>query len=576
MIPYDPAGAVPLPLPGPALRRRGGLHGLAGRRFRRRRSRSAGLFDRQPFWRSPQTTARVSGDHGETSHGYFVYDSTVHVPLIFDLPGDVGAGQRLDEAVSHVDIVPTLLELTGLAIPQHLQGRSLLAALTGASPADDASSGEAMVYTESFYPLLHYGWAPLRALRSTHYKYIEAPAAELFALRADPGERENLYPGPELVGRTMARSLVDLGSKLEQGAVAPSTADLDEQTLDKLRALGYMAGPSEQSARGYDPSVERDDPKEKIGLHRQIMLAQGRISGGDEEGATQLLEEALEQDGEILDVHQMLGDLDLRAGRPESAAAHFERALALDDRHKPSLFGLATSHRRLQRPDEAVLGFRRLLSIAGQDSKATLAIADIEVERQDLEAAERVLVEAATPGAQALLFNRLGEVRVLVGRVDQARADFERALDANPDLSQPRFNIGVLAEEAGDFDAARRRYEEAIERSPKHYQAQFNLARLMGQMSEPREERRLLEQAVVSKPDFAIGHFFLGRSLMSFGELVEAEAAVRKGMEFTQESELGWYVLADILNRQGRATEAEQAVAQGRAVGAKSSAEPGS
>ena len=506
------------------------------------------------------------GDHGETFHGYFAYDSTVHVPLIFRLPGGVRPGLRIEEAVSHVDIVPTLLELTGNALPEPLQGRSLLASMAGVAPGGVADGPAPTVYAESFYPLLHYGWAPVRSLRSSSFKYIEAPEPELYDLASDPDETENLYPGPQGLGREMARSLRDLGESLEQGAAAVAEADLDEQTLAQLRALGYMAGPGKTDARSYDPSVPRPDPKEKIGLHRTIMLAQGRVSDGDEEEARRLLEQALKEDAELLDVHQLLGDLDLRADRPESAAEHFSRALALDDRHKSSLFGLATSHRRLGRTDEAILGYRRLLETAGQDSKATLAIADIEVERGDLPAAETVLLEATPPGAPALLFNRLGEVRALDGRLDEARKSFEEAVSVNPDLSQPHFNLAVLAEEEGDLAAARAHYEQSIERSPKHYQAQFNLARLMGRIGDPLRERELLELSIDSKPDFAIAHFFLGKSLMDSGELAQAEEMTRQGLELMDESELGWYVLADILGRSGRTDEAERALAKARSL----------
>ncbi len=498
------------------------------------------------------------GDHGETFHGFFVYDSTIHVPLILRLPGQAYAGQRIGEAVSHVDIAPTLLDLIGQPIPERIQGRSLLATLGG-----DESTAE--VYAESFYPLLHYGWAPLRSLRSATHKYIEAPSPELFDLTTDPDEGEDLFAGRPGAGRPMARSLRVLADRLEEDAASSAAPDLDEQTLAQLRALGYLAGPGAADAARYDPNVPRNDPKEKVHLHRLIMRAQGRVSAGEDEEAAQLLRRALEEDPELLDVHQMLGDIELTADRLEEAASHFERALSLDDRHKPSLFGLAMSHQRLGRADEALLGFRRLLDIAGQDSKATLAIADIEVERGELAAAEEALQRAAQPGAPALLFNRLGEVQALTGRHDEARQNFEVAIGSNPKLSQPHFNLAVLCEEAGDAECAQARYLEAIDKAPKHYQAQFNLARLMGRLGQPQRERELFEQAIASKPDFALGHFFLGKSLMDGGELERAEEVTRAGLEILDESKLGWFVLADILNRRGRPAEAARAVARGEA-----------
>jgi arylsulfatase A-like enzyme/Tfp pilus assembly protein PilF len=506
------------------------------------------------------------GDHGENFHGYFVYDSTVHVPLVFRFPGRAPAGKRVATAVSHVDIVPTILDLTAQEIPQRLQGRSLLTTLGSEAETPSEDDSEPAVYAESFYPLLHYGWAAQRSLRSTTHKYIEAPSPELFDLVADPHESRNLVAGQQRAASRMARSLEDLAARLDDGAATTSTPDLDEQALAQLQALGYLAGPGKETAGEYDPRVARPDPKEKVHLHRRLMRAQSLVGSDQRDQAAELLRQTLEEDPNLLDAHQLLGNIELEADRPETAAAHFESALALDSHHKTSLFGLARSHHKLGRIDEALLGYRRLLDIAGQDSKTTLAIADIEVERGDLAAAEEVLAGAAQPGAPAMLFNRLGEIQALDGRPEDARRNLEAAIAGNPSLSQPHFNLAVLFEENGDLDRAQQQYEEAIDKAPKHYKAQFNLGRLWGRLGDARRERELLEQALASKPDFAIGHFFLGKSLMEGNELERAEEVTRAGLAIVDDSPLGWFVLADILNRRGRAAEAGQALDHGRTL----------
>lgn len=503
------------------------------------------------------------GDHGEAFHGYFVYDSTVHVPLIVRPPGPGAAGARRSEAVSHVDLVPTILDLVGLEIPASVQGQSLLP-LLGQTPDPAVAEERPGVYAESFYPLLHYGWAPLRSLRTASHKLIESPTPELFDLAADPGELRSLEVERSAFGRDMARSLRTLALEIEEGAAVSDSADLDEQTLAQLRALGYLAGPGGESATAYDPDILRTDPKEKIGLHRLLMRAQARVSAGDEERAAQLLREALEEDPALLDAHQLLGNLALAAGRAAEAAGHFTRALALDDRHKPSLFGLASAHRELGRVDDALLGFRRLLDLAGQDSKATLAIADLEMERGQPAAAEAILRRAAQPGAPALLFNRLGEVLALDRRPEEARRAFERALAEKPGLAQPHFNLAVLAEGQGDLHTARGHYEQAIRNAPRHYQALFNLARLVGQLGDSDRERQLLEDTLVANPDFAIGHFFLGKWWMDHGDLTRAEETTRAGLALNADTRLGWFVLADILERRGQRREAAESLARGR------------
>ncbi len=503
------------------------------------------------------------GDHGELFHGLFVYESTVHVPLIVRLPrGRAPEALRSALPVSHVDIAPTLLELTGQEVGEAMQGRSLVPDLRGSAKE---AMAERAVYAESFYPLLHYGWSPLRVLRSAAAKLIAAPEPELYRPNEDPGEKRNLFEdGPE--GAALLVELEALASEIEQGAVGAEAADLDPQALAQLQALGYVAGPGEVAASSWDPSVPRPDPKTKVHLHRGIMLAQGKVSEGRDEEATALLERALAEDPALIDGHQLLGEVALRQENPEAAMRHYQRALELDSGHRPSLFGLASCHRAQGRIDDALLGFRRILDIAGQDSKASLAIADLEVERGNLDVAREALVAAAREGVPAAIWNRLGEVQALSERPEAAKRSFARALEAKPELSQPHFNLGVLAEEAGDAEGARRAYEAAIARAPKHYQAQFNLARLEGALGQKARERALLEQAIASKPDFAVGYFFLGKALMEAGELERAEEAARKGLELRDDIQLGWYVLSDILNRSGRQAEAAEAVERGRSI----------
>jgi arylsulfatase A-like enzyme len=209
------------------------------------------------------------GDHGENFHGFFVYDSTVHVPLILRFPGRAPAGRRVATAVSHVDIAPTILDLADQEIPRHLQGRSLLTSLSEETEAPSENGSGPVVYAESFYPLLHYGWAAQRSLRSATHKYIEAPSPELFDLASDPGETSNRVAGQQRAVSRMARSLVDLAAQLEEGATTAATPDLDEQALAQLQALGYLAGPGQAEVAAYDPRTPRPDPKDKVHLHRR-------------------------------------------------------------------------------------------------------------------------------------------------------------------------------------------------------------------------------------------------------------------------------------------------------------------
>jgi arylsulfatase A-like enzyme len=125
------------------------------------------------------------GDHGEADHGFFIYDSTMHVPFIVAGPGV--APRVVTEQVRAIDVAPTIEALAGLTPAADLDGESLVPLLGGGSRADPPVS-----YAASWYPRLHFGWSELRSLRAGEWKYIAAPRPELYDLRVDPGERRNL------------------------------------------------------------------------------------------------------------------------------------------------------------------------------------------------------------------------------------------------------------------------------------------------------------------------------------------------------------------------------------------------
>ena len=507
------------------------------------------------------------GDHGEAFHGFFVYDSTVHVPLIVRLPGGAGGGRVVDAAVSHVDLLPTVLDLVEVTPPAGIHGRSLTPLLAG--HGEDGDGGKRAVYSESLYPLLHYGWAPLRALRTEGLKLIAAPRPELYDLAGDPGERTDLTSARRPEARALLRRLAELRERIEHDAPAPAAepAALDEAALEQLRALGYVAGRG-----GVDPDdeddAERSDPKDKIALHRLIMAAQSAVGGGDEEAAAARLREVLAQDPGIVDAHQMLGNVAARAGRHAEAVGHFREALALDSEHRAALFGLAAAYRAEGRREEALIGFRRLLALNPRDAKAALATAELLVaagERREALAALEVAAEGGSP--PAVVLNQLGELLALEGRSGEARDRFEAAIAANPDFGLPRFNLAVLLEGAGDAAGAAERYREAIERAPRYHQAQFNLGRLYARIGDRAGAERLLAAALESDPDLIQAYHHLGKLLMDRGELVRAEELVRAGLARDPDGRggpLGWYVLADLLNRTGRPAEAAEAARRGR------------
>src|SRR6185436_4743048 len=173
------------------------------------------------------------GDHGESTHGFFVYQSVLRVPLVIRAPYDALRGRRVADLVRTVDVMPTVLDLLDLSIPDKLEGRSVVPLMTGAVREMGLAA-----YAEAVYPRYHYGWSDLRSLTSERFKFIEAPRPELYDLVQDPRETRNLYDERRPLADRMAAALKAADSG--RGTDVKPAVDVDPDTRARLAALGYV------------------------------------------------------------------------------------------------------------------------------------------------------------------------------------------------------------------------------------------------------------------------------------------------------------------------------------------------
>src|SRR4029078_13243349 len=156
------------------------------------------------------------GEHGEGTHGFFVYQATMHVPLLIRAPYDAMVARRVSDTFRSVDILPTVLELLGIRALDRLEGTSVVPLMTGAKQELGLAA-----YSEAVYPRFHFGWSDLRALTAGRYKYVAAPRPELYDLQQDPGELHNVYPERQALGDRMNQELIALEQRMAKGAAAP-------------------------------------------------------------------------------------------------------------------------------------------------------------------------------------------------------------------------------------------------------------------------------------------------------------------------------------------------------------------
>ncbi|MGA7631787.1 MAG: sulfatase-like hydrolase/transferase [Terriglobales bacterium] len=206
------------------------------------------------------------GAHGEDTHGIFLYDETIHVPLLVKLP-QIEPGKpataRVAAKVRLVDIAPTLLEIAAIPVPSQMQGQSLLRI------AKAGGGGDQAVYSRADLPRRGFGWSPLESWRAGKYLYVRAPKPELYDLTADPGATHNLAQSSKATLDTMAAQL-DSFSRHFGGDVAKASAELSSSEMQKLASLGYIGMQKSSSSA---VAVAGIDPKDKIAIANKVIEA---------------------------------------------------------------------------------------------------------------------------------------------------------------------------------------------------------------------------------------------------------------------------------------------------------------
>ena len=363
------------------------------------------------------------GEHGEVGHSVFVYDTTLRVPLVIAGPR-VRPGAQIDEPVSLVDVMPTILELMGLQ-PSSTDGISLVYTFDRQAVGDRHAKApqRRLLYAESFAPLLDFGWSSLRSVRVGEDKYIAAPRPELYDVRGDAGENLNVVATKPEVARALA-PLVDKWSAAElpdDSKLAPA----NDQATARLRSLGYLASSGRKTA------APRADPKDRIALAARIAeITSGELQG---DALRASLERIVREDPSNGQMQMRLGFVLQESGECVRATRHFEAAIAAD---VPSA--------------EPRLGLAECLAGAGR----------VDAARRVLEAADRI-----EPGNPLVAAN-LGMLALGDGRTPEAIERLRSALSLAPDFHQARFALARAYGRAGRRSDAAREARELLARLP--------------------------------------------------------------------------------------------------------------
>jgi tetratricopeptide (TPR) repeat protein len=466
----------------------------------------------------PSTLVAIVGDHGESlgehreaTHGMFVYESAVRVPMILWRPGTITA-RRVAPLVRTIDLAPTLLALIHVPGLSAIPGRSLLPLVEGRPDADRGGA-----YTETYFPRLFMNWSPLRSLRDDRWKFIEAPVPELYDLSTDPAETTNLAAREPARLAAMRRGLDSVTGGTEG---VQTSMPIDRETSQKLAALGYvgLVNAGSDRTRGHGDDDGRADPKAMIDVFNQLRTANADLQARRYREAESAGRDALKRDPDNAFALMIVGRAEMEQGRYADAIAHYRRyaalvptsadahhwiavclsrgnditvalaeedlALTLDPRHAEAHALHGGLLARTGRIDAAVSSLRRAVDAAPDNVGFQIGLGRLLISATHLEEARDVITGAlsrqpSNPDGRAAL----GSLFVARGEFESACVEFQRSLAVRPEADDVRLD-----------------YADALERAGRQAEARSEYARLADSTDTPTEIRNAARDRLRRKP----------------------------------------------------------------------------
>jgi len=420
------------------------------------------------------------GAHGESTHGFFLYQPTLRIPMILAGPG-VPGGVRLPGLARTADLLPTLLRLLDVPAPPGLDSVDVL----GGPRARES-------YAETVYPQT-LGWAPLHSYRIGPLKYVHAPRPELYDLGLDPGEEHDLAATrPAEVARLSAA----LAAMRRGETTAPRSAS-DPEVAERLRGLGYVTGPPSTGA-----AIALSDPKDRIGLWHRFEEATWADARGERVKALNAFRALVAEEPANATFRRTHAAALRRAGRARDAAAALGdlEVFAADDPlawHEAAV--VAAEDGRL---DDAIRAERRALLLGPE-------LPELHNHLGILLARTGSAVEALASFARAVEIdpnnapawtNRGNALRAL-GRGPEAGVAYATAVRLAPRDPDPRNGLGVLAVEKGDLEGAAALFREVLAENAAFHEARLNLAVVYVRQQRLAEARGELQAILAARPD---------------------------------------------------------------------------
>lgn len=385
------------------------------------------------------------GEHGEKTHGFFIYNSTMHVPLMIRLPG-VAGGKTVLEPVSLVDVMPTALSAAGVDIPAEVQGKNLLPRVRGTTA--DVVERDRNVYGETYLPRIHFNWSELRAAENEKYHFIDAPKPELYDVTSDPGELHNLLSEKRAVGEEMHAKLTALIREYSAGKELAEKTGLDPALIERLKSLGYAA-----FSGGSDPTISSRnlaDPKDRIGVYEDFSDAMAESQHGHYPESIEKLNAVIKTEPNLVPAHYMQGLNYYRLKMYREAAEELQKAVDLSPDYALAVFNLGMAEAHAGRIDAAIATLQHAFELDKTNFEAAFNLGVAYLQKRDLEHAAGAFRMSVTAYPDFARGHRaLGQTLLYQGKTDEAITELRRAVEEAPDDSEMHESLAKALDAKG-------------------------------------------------------------------------------------------------------------------------------
>ena len=412
------------------------------------------------------------GQHGEETHGFFAYNSSIWIPLIICNPATVPG--RIEQYVSHIDIFPTVCDILGIEKPSFLQGISLLPALKG------MKLPERPIYFESLYPYYSRGWAPLKGFILEKKKFIDSPIPELYDLEHDFDELNNLAERKKIIKLTS--QLKKIINDLTPSEKIDAAQKVDRETREKLASLGYIS--SVQVSRKKNFGIQ-DDVKIILPYINKVEEAWELYEEGKQDAGIKILKEIIQERKNIDLPYKILASIYQEKRDTKEAIVILERGL----KALPSNYEIFIEYIKLlisdQQYDKVISSFKKTsIREAEYDPAIWNNLGFAYDKKGNFEEAIKAYkmglsLDDKLPG----LNNNLANAYHSYGLQSRDSSIFsrcfeyyKRAIELDPEYAAPYYGLGHAYKHARNLEGAIYCWEKALEVDPDFRKALFDLA----------------------------------------------------------------------------------------------------